>query len=106
MSDFNFDDSFKEMMGYLITMSQSEYEDLKRTVDDIINNNVRNKPLIENTLDRLLNLQMIDEQKAKPLFFRLNDYYKNIDKSASNDYQNYYCQDDDDDLNLILRKKG
>ena len=61
-------------------------------VNNIIRHRINNEALIEHTLDRILDLLLIDEDNRSELFFKLNDYYRLINKKASDDYSLIYLE--------------
>lgn len=63
---------------------EKAFKFLKQEVEYIINNNIRDIPTIEHTLDLFLNIY---EENAYTTFYKLIDYYANIDKQSSIFYE-------------------
>ena len=67
--------------------SENNLKKISATVNSIIKDNIKDKKIIENTLDNLLDLlYILEEQKIYPIYYKLLTYYKSIDLEASMDY--------------------
>ncbi len=59
-------------------------------VSYIIRNNITNCNIIENTLDKILDLRIYFGDSINELYYKLINYYESINREASNDYKKIY----------------
>ena len=93
----------------LMKIYKIECEELKSEIKYIISKDVHNIRIIENTLDRLLN---IPTDEAYKLFMLLCKYYMTIDKEGAlfyiNSYEEIYGENEIDneiDIDVKTKKK-
>lgn len=76
-----------DMCRELIELQKQQYEIVKREIDGIINNKIRNEMYIERKLDEMLDILFLYENDDTLLTFRkLCRYYYGINPQATADY--------------------
>ena len=75
------------MLNSLMELYELAYQQLNIKVTYLIDNGIRNKRLIENTFEELLN---IPTDKCYDLFIKLCNYVKTFDEQLVIDYQTIY----------------
>lgn len=85
-----------DMCRELIKLQKQQYEIVKREIDGIINNKIRNEMYIERKLDEMLDILSSYETDETLLTFRkLCRYYFDINPQATADYIMIYKEQND-----------
>ena len=82
----------KKLVNEINIISNIELNNIKEEVNLVIKNNIVNINTIESLFDRMLSLTFIEEDSLKPIYFKLLDYYKNINEEYSNEYRKFYIE--------------
>lgn len=97
-----------DLFNELNNMQVSQFKRIKKEVDLIIKNKYTDKKYIERIFDSLLDLTYWFGEKTKDMYYKLLNYYKTIDKCASNDYEKFYLdiitEQNEDNKELIKHK--
>lgn len=91
----NIDKELEEIKSLGLDLQKIQKEKLnyeKDNVLNIINNKIEDEREILLTFDNLLDLAYWYGEEIKEIYYKLLDYYKNINIVASNDYKKYYLQ--------------
>lgn len=90
------EESIFDMCKELIKLQKQQYEIVKREIDGIINNKIRNEMYIERKLDEMLDILFLYENDNTLLTFRkLCRYYYSINPQATADYIMLYKEQND-----------
>lgn len=85
-----------DMCRELIKLQKQQYEVVKREIDGIINNKIRNEKYIERKLDEMLDILSFYETDETLLTYRrLCRYYYPINPQATIDYIKFYKEQND-----------
>ena len=82
-------DEFKELM-IMVSFGHAEERELEKIkiiVGIITNKKIKDKHKIESTFDRILNIEFLPEEDLKPIYYKLLDYYRKINKNSAMDYE-------------------
>lgn len=81
-------DGIKEQIRGLNKLIESKIPDIRKNIDSIIKNNIKDRKEIESMLDILLDYAY--QGYGKKEFKKLNKYYRKIHPRISKDYDKYY----------------
>lgn len=84
--------NMKELIDKINNLNNKELKNIKKDIDYVIQNEVKDINAIERLFDRMLSLVFIDDTILKPIYFTLLEYYVGINKQYSNEYKNYYIE--------------
>ena len=65
---------------------------VKKEIKFILDNSIIDNQKIEKTFDELLDLTYWFSEEIEPIYYKLLDYYKNINLEASKDYEKFYLE--------------
>lgn len=83
-------DELKEINEVLKIMNKREIEVISKLVDEVIKYKITDENTIGLVFDRMLDLEFIEEEDIKNLYFKLLDYSEKINKDLSYDYKKFY----------------
>lgn len=85
-----------DMCRELVKLQKQNYENVKREIEGIINNKIRNERYIERKLDEMLDILSFYENDETVLTYRkLCRYYFDINPQATADYIMLYKEQND-----------
>ena len=70
----------------------------KENIEYIINNKIKNELEIERVLDNLINLTYWYGLEIKDTYYKLLNYFKNINVKLSEEYEKYYLEIIEEDM--------
>ena len=77
-----------EQIGALKAKAEGFLPFINQEIEKIIKNKVKDQKVIEELLDILLNYQYLGVGEEE--FKKLNEYYRQIDKEAANNYDQFF----------------
>lgn len=83
-------DELREINEVLKIMNKRELEVISNLVDEVIKYKITDENTIGLVFDRMLDLEFIEEENIKNLYFKLLDYSEKINKDLSYDYKKFY----------------
>lgn len=86
------DDDFKKIALEISYLQCKNLKIIKDEINFIINNNITNQNKIEFIFDKLLDLAFWYGDDVNNLFYKLYDYYKNLNVEVCKDYESYYMK--------------
>ena len=89
MENNNLDD-LMNIMREIITLNEKELKKLKESVDRLINAKIKDEDIISLVFDRMLSLVFIDENELKTIYYKLLNYTKSFNEELSKDYEEIY----------------
>lgn len=84
------ENQIKDIVKDINKLNNIEINNIKEEIDYIIKNKIANENDIEKLFDRMLSLVFVDTNIIYPLYFKLLDYYKNINTEYACDYEKIY----------------
>lgn len=92
-----------KMTKRLKRICEKQFKQITIIVNNIITYKVKDKNIIEHTLDSLLDLTyMVD---TKTVYYKLLNYWKHINPESANDYENFYLEIIAEDENYTLKRQ-
>ena len=82
-------------------LNKIELDNIKLDIDYIIKNKIKDINIIECLFDRMLSLIFVDTKIIYPLYFKLLNYYKNINTEYACEYEKIYHETFDE---KVLKK--
>lgn len=98
-------EDIKNLINEIIKLNQIEYKSIKKEINTVIINNIKDINIIEKLFDRLLNLLFIDPNIIKETYYDLIAYYKNINEEYAIEYEKIWIEQTNEDNNKIIKKK-
>ena len=87
---FEFDDEFSKLAKIVAKEQEKQFQQAKNQTNHILKNNIKDKNLIEHTLDLLF--EFLEDEEALLLYRKLCRHYWFIDKRATVDYIQFYVE--------------
>lgn len=84
------ENQIKDIVKDINKLNNIEINNIKEEIDYIIKKKIANENDIEKVFDRMLSLVFVDTNIIYPLYFKLLDYYKNINTEYACDYEKIY----------------
>lgn len=95
------ENKIKDIVKDINKLNNIEINNIKEEIDYIIKNKITNENDIEKLFDRMLSLVFVDTELIYPLYFKLLNYYKNINNDYACKYKKIYHETFDE---KVLKK--
>ena len=82
----------ENLINQINDLNNIELNNIKKDVNYIIQNKVKDIFVIESIFDRMLSLTFIDDTILRSIYFRFLNYYKNINFECANEYEKFFIE--------------